>query len=126
MPFRQAKTDAGYSTLKSFSSTDLHAAEREDADEISVQTISLNDLLAEHNAPETIDYISIDTEGSELSILEAFDFNRYNVRLLSVEHNYTGNEAKLDEFLALKGYERRFSEFSMFDGWYRKSRNERN
>ena len=37
-----------------------------------IATITLNDLLKEHNAPLEIDYLSIDTEGSEYEILKKF------------------------------------------------------
>ena len=56
-------------------------------------------------------YISLDTEGSELSILETFDFDHYNVRHLSIEHNHTEDEVKIDRFMASKGFERCFPEF---------------
>lgn len=118
LSFRQAP-DPALSSLGEFASRDSHAREREHGVEISVETISLIDLLDECRAPSTIDYISIDTEGSELPILQAFDFDRYSVRLLSVEHNHTESEAKLDRFLSSKGFERCFPEFSMIDGWYR-------
>jgi len=56
---------------------------------LQVETVSLNDLLLSQAAPPRIDYISIDTEGSELAILEAFDFARWDVRLFTIEHNLT-------------------------------------
>ena len=33
------------------------------------------------------DYISLDTEGSELRILKAFDFDKWDVKIFSIEHN---------------------------------------
>jgi FkbM family methyltransferase len=119
LTFRQAP-DPGYSTLVGFGGGDVHAHAREGSAEVIVKTISLNDLLLRYSAPRTIDYMSVDTEGSELSILQAFDFERYDVRLLTIEHNYTEQEAKLDDLLAAKGYERCFRDYSMYDAWYRK------
>jgi FkbM family methyltransferase len=54
---------------------------------IDVETVSLNDLLEQHNAPNKIDYISIDTEGSEFEIISNFDFNKYDVEIFTIEHN---------------------------------------
>jgi len=54
---------------------------------IAVQTMSLNELLEQEKAPQWIDYISLDTEGSEIEILSTFDFDRWNVANWSVEHN---------------------------------------
>ncbi len=58
----------------------------------SVLTVSLNDLLADHEAPETIDYLSIDTEGNEFEVLEGLDFKKYKFGAISVEVN--GQEKK--------------------------------
>ena len=55
---------------------------------IPVETVSLVDLLAQHNAPAVIDYMSIDTEGSELDIISPLDFARYRPLILTIEHNY--------------------------------------
>lgn len=75
-----------------------------------VKTISLNDLLEKFNAPLEIDYISLDTEGTELEILNTFNFDKYNVKMFTVEHNiqFRSDEDKyLKELIKLfkeKGY----------------------
>ncbi|MEM9139875.1 MAG: FkbM family methyltransferase [Pseudomonadota bacterium] len=86
--------------------------------EIQVPTIALNDLLDEAQAPEQIDYISIDVEGAELDILSTFDFDRRRVSLFTVEHNFTPERAGVQALMAANGYSRRFPEFSRFDEWY--------
>ena len=55
---------------------------------IDVPTISLIDLLNENNAPSYIEYLSLDTEGSEYEILKNFDFTKYTFGLIDVEHNF--------------------------------------
>jgi FkbM family methyltransferase len=55
---------------------------------INVKTLSLNDLLDKSNAPRFIEYLSLDTEGSEYEILKTFNFNKYTFGLIDVEHNY--------------------------------------
>jgi len=72
---------------------------------VEVQTISLVDVLDNANAPSFIEYMSLDTEGSELEILKNFDFGKYTFGLIDVEHNY--NEPKRTEIknlLLSKGY----------------------
>jgi FkbM family methyltransferase len=106
--------------LQATADEDMHAARRAtDAGEIQVTTVSLLDLLEQHGAPRDIDYLSVDTEGSEFDILAAFDFSRYRIRIVSVEHNYmeTKREA-IRELLARHGYRREFEAFSSWDDWY--------
>lgn len=55
---------------------------------ITVETITLNDLLMQNNAPKWIDYLSLDTEGSELEILMSVDHSVYAFGLIDVEHNF--------------------------------------
>jgi FkbM family methyltransferase len=56
-------------------------------DEFEVKTITLCDLFDACNAPEKIDWVSIDTEGAELVILEQFflENKKYKINLLSFE-----------------------------------------
>ena len=108
-------------TIADFTASDSHAKSRAKHDLIDVETISLNDPLAAHGAPRMIDYMSIDTEGSELAILEEFDFARWDVRLFSIEHNLTPREQAIDrlmwQHMATNGGMRNIS---TIDGWYRK------
>jgi FkbM family methyltransferase len=85
----------------------------------TVRTVSLNDLLLEHNAPQSIDYLSVDTEGSELEILENFDFKQYRVQIITVEHNYREPfRQRIFDLLTANGYARKHERVSMFDDWY--------
>ena len=61
----------------------------------------LQQILNENNITK-IDYLSIDTEGSELPILRSIDFTKTDITLLSVEINYEAEP--IDEFLATYGY----------------------
>jgi hypothetical protein len=77
-----------------------------------VKTIMLNTLLEKHKAPRNIDYFSLDTEGSELKILSAFDFSKWNIRSWTIEHNKphrkAGDESpeKILDLMLSNGYER--------------------
>jgi FkbM family methyltransferase len=84
----------------------------------AVPTVSLLDILREHQAPKTIDYLSVDTEGSEWAILGAFDFNEYSFRVITVEHNFSRKREKLHEWLSAHGYVRTHESISGFDDWY--------
>lgn len=83
-----------------------------------VETLSLLDALDEHGAPEVIDFASIDTEGSEFDILNAFDFDRYRFRVMVIEHNHAPQRQKVYDLLTGKGYRRVLEEISRFDDWY--------
>ena len=50
----------------------MHSFERQKGIKYKVNTISLEDLLEKYKAPTIIDYMSIDTEGSEYEILKKF------------------------------------------------------
>jgi FkbM family methyltransferase len=66
--------------------------------------ITLNQLLVDCNAPTEMGYLSIDTEGTEYEILQAFDFS-YTFDCITVEHSY--NEVKKNktrELLISNGY----------------------
>jgi hypothetical protein len=68
-----------------------------------VKTISLNDLLKSFDAPTVIDYLSIDTEGSEFLILSNLDFSKWKFHIITVEHNFTSQRKLIEFFLFKKG-----------------------
>ena len=70
--------------------------------DIPVKTRTLNTLLTEANFPQKIDFISIDTENTELDVLKGLDLDFYDVTFLIIENNY--NERKCIDYLATKGY----------------------
>jgi len=109
------------STIKAFSDSDGHLIARQEGEVYPVETITLDELLKQHGAPHEIDYLSIDTEGSELTILSSFDFSYYDIRIITVEHNYTHAREKIHELLILNGYKRVFEKFSKCDDWYVKA-----
>lgn len=106
------------STIADFSGSDGHQQSRKYGKRYMVETVSLNELLEDHGAPGVIDYMSVDTEGAEFEILSHFDFSRHDVRMISVEHNYTPERERLNELLKSKGYARVFERFSQWDDWY--------
>jgi FkbM family methyltransferase len=92
----------------------LHYADLKD-NVVMLDTISLHDFLVQHNAPKKIDYLSIDTEGSEYEILKAFPFEEWDVQLITVEHNFTEQRELIYQLLTDNGYTRIEKQW---DDWY--------
>lgn len=118
LEFRQTSS-LELSTIAQYTSGDGYSAKRSAGGETyQVRTVSLGDLLARHGAPAVFDYLSIDTEGSELAILQAADFTRHRPRVVTVEHNFTPNRDALHALLTSRGYFRVLTECSLSDDWY--------
>jgi FkbM family methyltransferase len=110
------------SAVSSVATADLHAAMRADSYRVEqVETATLARILTDHKAPEQIAFLSIDCEGAELEILhEFFSVTRlWSIRLITVEHNWGPSREPIRELLEAHGYERRFSEFSAQDDFFR-------
>ena len=117
LPFLEANIGE-YSTLSKTANYDKHINKRKNAKKYKVNTISLNDLLLNYNAPKEIDYLSIDTEGSEYEILKNFDFSNYNIKVVTCEHNYGENREKIFSLMRKNGYKRIYEAISYCDDWY--------
>lgn len=68
---------------------------------MEVPCFCLGDLLDEEGITH-VDFLSLDTEGSELAILKSIDFDRFSIDVIAVENNYHNPE--YHSFLASKGY----------------------
>ena len=117
LEFTQA-SDAGFSSLSDYADKDRHAQRRAGGNTYTVQTVSLDDLLKRSNAPKLIDYISIDTEGSEYDILSNFSFSDWNISILTVEHNFREDRMAIHELMKANGFVRVLTKLSQFDDWY--------
>ena len=69
--------------------------------EIMVPCYELNEILAK-NGVSHVDYLSIDTEGSEFDILKSLDFKRIAFRATSVENNY--GDDRIEKHLNGRGF----------------------
>jgi FkbM family methyltransferase len=122
LEFKETDTELGLSGLIDyFDAGECHTARRRSSAgrTYKVETVSLDDLLVQHQAPDQIDYISMDTEGSEYAILTNFDFNKHRVRIFSIEHNYLEPRRQdIKDFMAQKGYQHIASELSRHDDWF--------
>lgn len=105
------------STVEQYADKDAHGKFRL-GNVYFIETISLNDLLIKHNAPKNIDYLSIDTEGSEFDILSSFNFDLWKIKVITVEHNFSENREKIYLLLRGHGFKRIFEDISMWDDWY--------
>ena len=69
---------------------------------VSKKTISLNTLLNKHNCPDYIDYVSLDVEGCELTILKHFFTN--NTRKIKMWMIENSDEKNVIQLMTNNGY----------------------
>jgi FkbM family methyltransferase len=72
--------------------------------EIETKASTITQIL-DHHFPKLkkIDFMSIDTEGNEIDVINGIDFNKYDIRVLIIEANTDEEEKKLAKLLAEKG-----------------------
>jgi hypothetical protein len=103
------RATSGLSGLQEFAASDVHNKMHASnvrsfpVSEVSVRTPA--DVMKETSLPSTIDYLSLDVEGSEMDILNSFPFDKYCIRYSSIETNNDKNKEKeLEDFMAKRGY----------------------
>ena len=55
----------------------------------------------------SIDYVSLDQKGAELSVLQSLDFEEFEIKVIKVRMNNIsrmGSNSKIEHFLRSKGY----------------------
>jgi hypothetical protein len=116
--FRETE-DGELSTIDMLSAVDKHSASRNSfRSQYPVNTVSLNDLLYFYLESKKLDYLSIDTEGSELDIISTFDIERFRPRIVTIEHNHTSLRQGIFDIFTSAGYIRVFENLSTIDDWY--------
>ena len=63
---------------------------------------TMTSILDEVSAPERIDFLSLDVEGAELSVLNGIDFDRYSFAFMLIE---CADRQAIETLLAAHGYE---------------------
>lgn len=86
---------------------------------VCVHFNTLNNIFAKYKVPTVIDYLSIDIEGHEFAVFECFDFSKYHINRMTVEHNlYLDGPEKKDklfELLSKKGFVREVEDVPCLD-----------
>lgn len=76
-----------------------------EAEHIKIMAYPLEHFLIKHNFPNKIEYLSLDTEGSEYEILSTFPFHKYTFGCITYEHNYEETKRnKMKQLLEYQGY----------------------
>lgn len=76
-----------------------------DYEEIEVNTISVRDFFNTYNIPHHVEFLSVDTEGSEYNILKEINYEEYSFDFIMAEHNNsTESKYGIKNLLESKGY----------------------
>jgi len=70
---------------------------------IKVEVKRLDTILKEHNIKH-VNYLSIDVEGGEYSVIKGIDFDDVFIDVIEFENNYKDTTAPIIEYLVYKGY----------------------
>ncbi len=88
---------------------------------VEVNMLTPRKLLQLSDTPKKIQFLSIDTEGHELEILNNFPFDDYDVHFLTCEHNFEWSYLdRIDSLMAENGFRRVMPFWSAQDAWYLK------
>ncbi len=81
---------------------------------IDVPVRTLDDVLADAQAPRPLDLLSVDVEGHEIEVLRGFDFAQWRPRLILLEDHVT--DLAKHSFMRRSGY--RLIRRTGLNGWY--------
>ena len=92
-----------------------------------IECDTLNSILYNNSYKQKIDYLSLDIEGMEYEALKSLDFNYWDIKLITVEHNlYCTNDIeknKIYDLLSSKNFERVVEDVKCLDPnpiWFNK------
>lgn len=112
----------GVETLSTMEKDDNHFARirsssQQEMRKITVKTARLDDILIEHGIT-TIDFLTIDVEGHEMSVLAGMSFSAISPRIVILEDNSNGVDARVKHFMKSVGYTR--FKRTVCNDWYAK------
>lgn len=82
-----------------------------------VETIKFDEMFRTSGA--SIDFLSIDTEGSELEILNSINMLKYRPTIICIEHNYDKKKRiYFKKYLLTNGYRLMYPGISRWDSWF--------
>ena len=67
-----------------------------------IESITFHSLLKKHKAPEIIDYVALDIEGSEYDVLKNFPFDSYKIMAISIEGDSCNELLKSNGYIQVK------------------------
>ena len=113
----------GVETLSTMEMSEKHLERiknitNQDIEKITVKTSRLDDILLERGF-EKIDFITIDVEGHEISVLKGMSFDQIAPRILIIEDNSYGFDRQVKKYMSSKSYSR-FRKTGCND-WYAKN-----
>jgi len=73
--------------------------------QIKVNVRTLDEVIAEFGQFDTIDFVSIDTEGTELDVLKGFDLKKWTPKVLVIENNHDTKD--VERYVKKFGYEKK-------------------
>ena len=120
--FKDISVQPGLSGLVQHFQPDDHRLTRDQdiGNEFMVETVSMHDMLLQHDAPRHIDYVSIDVEGAEIEILSNFDWTQWNIDIMTVEHNFVHATLHgVREIMASQGYSWvEWAQPNVYEDWF--------
>jgi FkbM family methyltransferase len=100
---------------------DMNSSMRKNYSKYEVNTLTFGEFAIKYNIPTSIDFISLDTEGTELEILSTIDFSKYQIGAFCIEHNnLEDRKSKLKEIMFSNGYNLFNEKLTLFDYWFYK------
>jgi FkbM family methyltransferase len=84
-----------------------------------IETVTLRKILEEKSFLQKVDFLSVDTEGSEYEVLLGFPFELSKPSFICVEHNFESEKRlRIRTLLEDHGYANFLENHSYVDDWY--------
>jgi len=80
----------------------------------------MTEILDEYFPAKNLDFLSIDTEGNDLEILQSINFDNYIINAICVEHNNRIGSEKIINHMKSSGYDLASSDYSKNDYWLKR------